>query len=261
MRRHRGVACERRSRVVGKTTETEALAPFFLSSDKRSQQLQDARRGEMVGQAKDRAGEARVQVCRPRVSKLDSFGRKARDKSGDTLPVGWLPYDHFRVHLRNECPPSALARLLYVASLLRVRWVALRRRPFRLPCITVALSAPRHPTPQIDGRGHLAGRLASVMAKELLLGAWPCPLAASARSGCGSARRRRALRARRRRRGGRQPPSPPLPRRRARAAPSPAAGSHIVLVRSEELCISGNIHRNKQKWAEAANKKSNTNPT
>jgi hypothetical protein len=40
-----------------------------------------------------------------------------------------------------------------------------------------------------------------------------------------------------------------------------AAGSHIVLVRSEELCISGNIHRNKQKWAEAANKKSNTNPT
>ena len=59
----------------------------------------------------------------------------------------------------------------------------------------------------VDGRGHLSGRLASVLAKELL------------------------------------------------------HGGHIVVVRCEELVISGSIHRNKQKWSEAANKKSNTNPT
>jgi hypothetical protein len=75
-------------------------------------------------------------------------------------------------------------------------------------------------------------------------------------------RRCRAWRARRR------CPHPPARQRRLRLTLRAcaalfllAAGSHIVLVRSEELCISGNIHRNKQKWAEAANKKSNTNPT
>ena len=44
------------------------------------------------------------------------------------------------------------------------------------PRFTVTLSLRRPAPPlQIDGRGHLAGRLASVMAKELLLGAWLRP--------------------------------------------------------------------------------------
>jgi large subunit ribosomal protein L13Ae len=34
----------------------------------------------------------------------------------------------------------------------------------------------------------------------------------------------------------------------------------VVVVRCEELNMSGNHHRNKQKWAEKANHKSNTNP-
>lgn len=58
----------------------------------------------------------------------------------------------------------------------------------------------------VDGRGHLLGRLASTVAKELLL------------------------------------------------------GQEVVVVRCEELNISGNHHRNKQKWSERANRKSNTNP-
>lgn len=58
----------------------------------------------------------------------------------------------------------------------------------------------------IDGRGHLLGRLASIVAKELL------------------------------------------------------AGQHVVVVRCEELNISGSHFRNKLKWLEAARKKSNTNP-
>jgi len=58
----------------------------------------------------------------------------------------------------------------------------------------------------IDGRGHLLGRLASVVAKELLL------------------------------------------------------GQHVVVVRTEELNISGSHYRNKLKWLEAARKSSNSNP-
>merc|ERR1711957_486723 len=58
----------------------------------------------------------------------------------------------------------------------------------------------------IDGRGHLLGRLASVVAKELLL------------------------------------------------------GQHVVIVRSEDINISGSLYRNKLKYASFKCKKMNTNP-
>eukprot|EP00939_MAST-03C_sp_MAST-3C-sp1_P003772 g3772.t1 len=58
----------------------------------------------------------------------------------------------------------------------------------------------------IDGRGHLMGRLASVVAKQLL------------------------------------------------------EGKHIVVVRSEEMNISGSLHRNKVKWMRFLNKRLSTNP-
>lgn len=58
----------------------------------------------------------------------------------------------------------------------------------------------------IDARDHLMGRLASVVAKELL------------------------------------------------------AGQKIVVVRCEELCVSGSLVRNRVKWAQFRKKKMNTNP-
>ena len=58
----------------------------------------------------------------------------------------------------------------------------------------------------IDGRAHLLGRLASTVAKELLL------------------------------------------------------GQHVVVVRTEELNVSGSHYRNKLKWLEASKKSSNSNP-
>jgi len=58
----------------------------------------------------------------------------------------------------------------------------------------------------VCARGHLLGRLASIVAKELL------------------------------------------------------SGQHVVVVRTEELNVSGNHFRNKLKWLERSNRKSNTNP-
>ena len=58
----------------------------------------------------------------------------------------------------------------------------------------------------IDARDHLLGRLASVVAKELL------------------------------------------------------AGQHVVVVRCDELCVSGSIVRNRVKYAQTRQKKMNTNP-
>jgi len=58
----------------------------------------------------------------------------------------------------------------------------------------------------VDARAHLLGRLASIVAKELL------------------------------------------------------SGQHVVVVRTEEMNVSGNHFRNKLKWLEKANRKSNTNP-
>jgi large subunit ribosomal protein L13Ae len=65
---------------------------------------------------------------------------------------------------------------------------------------------PFEKTVVIDARGHLLGRLSSVLAKELLL------------------------------------------------------GQHVVVVRCEEINISGSHYRNKLKWLEFANKSSNSNP-
>lgn len=97
----------------------------------------------------------------------------------------------------------------------------------------------------IDARGHMLGRLASVVAKQILSGqhivspgGWQLQLG----YGC---------------------EGPGLQVQPCTAASSPGLGAAVaqVLVRCEEICISGGLVRQKMKYDRFLRKRMNTNPT